>query len=92
MISMPMLPPGRPGVQLYDFGEEAVLHDQSRGELTLLNRTAAAVWRRCDGSTAAAEIANELVRDYQVKPALAHDHVEQLVSRFARAGLLAEST
>jgi PqqD family protein of HPr-rel-A system len=85
-----ILPPRRCDVQVYDFGDQAVLHDAARGDLTLLNRTAAAVWRRCDGSATVPAIAEELVRDYEVDADLAQDHVEQLVSRFARSGLFAE--
>lgn len=85
-----ILPPRRCDVRVYDFGEQAVLHHAARGDLTLLNKTAAAVWRRCDGSATVPAIARELVTNYEVDEHLAQDHVEQLVSRFARAGLLAE--
>jgi hypothetical protein len=41
-------------------GDELIVYDLDRHQAHCLNVTAAAIWRRCDGKTAAADIASSL--------------------------------
>lgn len=43
-----------------EMGEETVIYDEQRDRIHLLNRTAALVWGRCDGTRTASEIAGIL--------------------------------
>jgi Coenzyme PQQ synthesis protein D (PqqD) len=43
--------------------DETVIYDLTRGKVHCLNRTAALVWRRCDGRTTVAEVFADLATD-----------------------------
>jgi hypothetical protein len=87
-----MLPPRRTDVRVYDFGGETVLRDPKFGSMNLLNETASAVWRCCDGAATISGIADHLAKEFEVDQATARDHVEEVISWFAKAGLFAEGT
>ena len=53
-----------------------------------LNRSAVAVWERCDGRTTTREIATALARDYEVAFDEALNDVEELVMWLAESSLL----
>lgn len=48
------------GILAHEINEELVIYDQERHLAHRLNRTAALVWRHCDGRTPVAEIAQVL--------------------------------
>jgi hypothetical protein len=73
-------------------GSELVLFDPIGGRLHVLNPTAAAIWRLCDGSRSANEIAGTLGAEFQVGP----EHtpgtdVHVLLGIFRDARLITES-
>lgn len=83
-----VVPPRRKGVREHELDGEALLFDPRTRKTYLLNKTAFAVWRHCDGQATARQIANEQSEDYEVQFEAALDHVEQLVTLFADSELL----
>ncbi len=84
-----LVPPARRSeVVERELDGEAVLFDPRTGDTYQLNRTALAVWRRCDGVTETREIAAEQCENFEVDFETALDHVEQLVALFTESGLL----
>jgi PqqD family protein of HPr-rel-A system len=59
-----------------ELGEELVVFDRLDGRAHALNRAAALVWRACDGSTSAAEIAARLATELAVG---GHDEAVRVV-------------
>ena len=81
-------PPRRTDVREYRLDGEAILVDPTTSRTYLLNQTAFAVWRRCDGRATTWQIAQEQTNTCQVKFEVAFDHVEQVVTWFAASQLL----
>jgi hypothetical protein len=56
-------------VIIREFGDEVLLYDRSRDKALCLNRTAALVWKHCDGRTSIEQITNrlgkEISRDFE---------------------------
>jgi hypothetical protein len=60
----PIMPVARAdGLIVEEFGDELLVYDLTRDKAHRLNRTAAFVWRRCDGQTTVAALAAALVKD-----------------------------
>jgi hypothetical protein len=59
-FSMTIHPRRRDDLEIAEVGDEVVLLDCERLHYRTLNPSAAAVWRRCDGTRSIAEIASEL--------------------------------
>ena len=51
------------GLVVDDLPDEVLVYDLERHKAHCLNRTAALVWRRCDGRTTASEIAGQLTKE-----------------------------
>lgn len=83
-----VLPCRRGNLREHDLDGEAILFDPRTGNTYQLNRTALAVWRRCDGVTETREIAAGQCENFEVDFETALDHVEQLVALFTESGLL----
>jgi hypothetical protein len=86
---MVSLPRRRANVEERNAGSELVLYDPAGGRLHVLNETAAAVWRMCDGSLPAPLLAGRLSSEFEVK----HDQdpvadVQRLLSSMFEAGLI----
>ena len=88
MEDVSAVPPRRKDVCEHELDGEAVLFDPKARNTYLLNGTALAVWRRCDGRATTQQIADEQSTAYEVQLEAARDHVEQLVALFADSGLL----
>jgi hypothetical protein len=82
------MPLRRNDVRDYQIDAEAVLFDPKTHKILLLNQTALAVFRRCDGETTMRQVAESLTKTYHVAFDNALDHVEQLVGLFAASSLL----
>jgi hypothetical protein len=67
---------------------ETVVLDRRLRRIHQLNATASYVWERCDGRRPVTDIAADLVRDFDVDPAIAERDAAATVEQFARAGLL----
>jgi hypothetical protein len=71
-----------------DVGQEVVVYDQDSDQAHTLNRSAALVWRNCDGATTVAQMAAVLAAELGVP---ANEEIVWLaLDRLDRAGLLAE--
>src|SRR6266536_4274689 len=46
-----------------EFADELLVYDKKRHEAHCLNRTAAVIWKHCDGRTSVAEIAQHLAHE-----------------------------
>ena len=82
------MPLRRNGVRDYQIDGEAVLLDPKTHKVFLLNQTALAVWRRCDGQATIRQVAQSLTKTYRVVFEAALDHVAQLIALFAASQLL----
>lgn len=71
-----------------ELGDEVLVYDQRRDRAHCLNRTAALVWRACDGKTTVADAAARIERELAV-PA-GEPVVWMALDRLERARLLAE--
>lgn len=83
-----VVPVRRESVVVEAQDDEATIWDPANGETYHLNRTACAVWQDSDGSTTTRQIAERLTDSFDVDRDTALDHVEQVVSALADAGLL----
>jgi len=52
------------GIVVRELPDELLIYDLERHKAHCLNRTAAAVWRHCDGETSAREIGYRLAREF----------------------------
>jgi len=78
----------RDGLVVQDLADETLVYDLQRDRAHCLNRTAALVWRRCDGRTSVAGLAN-LLQDAVGLPA-AEAVVWMALERLGKAHLLQE--
>ncbi len=70
-------------------GDELMVYDQQRKRAHLLNRSAAFVWRHCDGRTSVAEIAVLLQQEFKLTTA-DEEMVWLALDRLEKAHLLRE--
>jgi hypothetical protein len=73
-------------LRIRSVGEQIVIYDQRRVRITVLNRTAALVWRHCDGKHTTAQLAQMLHRE--IGGAADEGLVELTLVRLRRARLL----
>ena len=66
------------------------IYDKGRDRVTVLNGSATAIWRLCDGRSGQA-IVDELTRHYAGDPAQMKQDVEDVLERLASSGLLIEN-
>jgi hypothetical protein len=78
----------RDGLLVREVGDELVVYDEKRHRAHHLNRTAALIWRSCDGQTSVAELAVMLEHELDV-PA-GEDWVWRALERLSKAHLLKE--
>ena len=69
--------------------DETIIYDLRRNRAHSLNRTAALVWRHCDGRTGVRTLARLLAKELEVPPSEAM--VWMALNRLAKARLLASS-
>jgi len=62
----PQFMPVRRDLLVRELSDEVVLYDKETSKAHCLNRTAAAVWKLCDGKSSVAEIARGLEQDLAV--------------------------
>lgn len=68
--------------------EHVGLYHEQRGELVLLNETAAAVWECCDGRTDVATIVAELADRYSAPAQIIGEEVRSTLGKLAELGLV----
>jgi hypothetical protein len=82
-----VLPRRRGDIEQQQLQDEAILFDPATGNSYMLNETALAVWRRCDGCSTSYEAAGEQSDACDAEFATVLDHLEQIVALFADNGL-----
>ena len=87
-LSPLILPRRRADIEQQQLQNEAILYDPSTRASYMLNETALAVWRHCDGRASTYEVAQEQSDACDVDFATVLDHVEQVIALFAENGLL----
>jgi hypothetical protein len=84
----------RDGAAAVELDDNVALYDEVGQLLIMLNSSAAAVWRGCDGSATVDDIAHELARacraDADVERAIGRD-VRLTVRKLAELGLVEEA-
>lgn len=76
-----MIPRARTkGVTTSELNDETVVYDLDRHRVHRLNRTAALVWKRCDGKSSVADIAADVERELAAPASeeLVHQALDQL--------------
>ena len=76
------------GLVVNELPEEIVVYDRESHKAHCLNRTAALVWKRCDGKTAPARIATLVSKD--LKSPVGEDLVWYALEQLAKDNLLTE--
>jgi PqqD family protein of HPr-rel-A system len=78
----------RADVSLTRTGDEAVLVDEARGSVHVVNHTAARLWELCDGSPTVGELVGSMADDYEVDAKVVQPDVERMLGTFRELGLL----
>ena len=74
------------GLVVQEMSEEVLVYDQKRHRAHCLNRTAALVWKQCDGKSTEAEVADEMSK--QAGKRVGEDVVRLAVDELAKSQLL----
>jgi hypothetical protein len=77
------------GLFIEELADETLVYDRSRHKVHCLNRTAALVWKHCDGKTSVAALDRRLRKELGV-PA-AEDIVRLTIEQLTKARLLQET-
>lgn len=80
-----------PQVLETEMGADLSLYHPGREEVTLLNETAADVWRLLDGETPLGDIVELLAAAYRTRPDLIAPEVSETIDRLIEAGLVEEA-
>jgi hypothetical protein len=75
-------------ILVHELPDETLVYDVKRNKAHCLNRTAALVWRHCDGRTTVTEMARIVHEELSIPPD--EQIVWQTLDRFQRARLLSE--
>lgn len=86
----PPLPRRAPTTFAADFEAETVVLVRDRRQAHRLNRSAAAIWRACDGSSTVDEVAERVAAEFGTTPATVADDVGRTVAALAELGLLTD--
>jgi hypothetical protein len=82
-------PHRRADIVIQQIGRETVLQDRDRQQVHVVNRTAAWIWERLDGTRASEEIATEMAEQFEVTVDRARRDVVEIIRSFGKLGLLA---
>lgn len=83
-----MRPMHAPGVAAETIDDELALYAPGRSEAVILNRTAAEVWRLCDGSRTGEDIIRQLAELYDVSQDDIRAQVTATVDKLTAHGCL----
>jgi len=73
-----------------EFADELLVYDKKRHEAHCLNRTAAVIWKHCDGRTSVAEIAQHLTHEISDNGTVDEALIWHALHQFRRDHLLEE--
>jgi PqqD family protein of HPr-rel-A system len=88
-IGVSVKPKSRPEVHSEPLDGDLVLYNGIDGQAYLLNKTAAAIWQRCNGQVSTQTLAEGLVQEFGIDETDASSDVAELLERFVEAGLMA---
>jgi Coenzyme PQQ synthesis protein D (PqqD) len=83
-----MRPSHRPGLLSREVDEEVVVLDRAADRVHQLNRTAALVWRHCDGHHTPEDLARLVSERFDGTPETVVDDVRTILQDFVRLGLV----
>ena len=87
-IGPDFVPLRAPSTHTVELDGEAILLDEARNRLHLLNTTATLVWSFCDGSNTLGDIARDLAEVVEMPTARVSDELVALARKLAAEGLL----
>jgi PqqD family protein of HPr-rel-A system len=87
-VTQAQRPAVRDDLTVVELDGEAVVYDEETGDLHHLNPTATLVFRLCDGTGTARELAADIAEAYRQPPHEVERQIRGLLRRFRRAGLL----
>lgn len=76
------LPKQVDGLEIRETGAEVVVHDPNASQVHILNQTAAAVLRMCDGTNDAAAIAKAIAADANVDESIVRPDIDRVLASF----------
>lgn len=77
-----------PSVYMREFGDELVLLDFGKGEYYALDAIGAAIFRKLEGGALVGEVADAIVREYEVDRDVALADIAALVDQMKQQGLI----
>jgi Coenzyme PQQ synthesis protein D (PqqD) len=77
------------GVSMTRTGDEAVLVNETSGQVHVVNGTAARIWELCEGDPTVGDLLGAMTREYQVGDDDLRSDVESLLRTFSGLQLLA---
>lgn len=81
-------PAVRDDVEVHKLDDEALLFDPLTSNTHRLNATAFEIWKQCDGTQKAAEIASRLTELFEVSLADSQQHVDRMIHELRSLQLL----
>lgn len=69
-----------PDARVEEIDDELAIYLPGQSTAVVLNRTAAAIWRLCDGDRTAVQIATELAAEYRIPVTEAIAHTEDVLA------------
>jgi len=82
----------RSGLTTVELDGEAVIYDDSSGELHHLNPTATIVFGLLDGTATIRELSSDIAKAFGMPPEEIEPQLRSLLRRFRKAGLLEPAT
>jgi PqqD family protein of HPr-rel-A system len=77
-----------PAVTLERVGDDAILFDRERGQVHVVNATAASVWELCGAEATIDDVAKAFAESYDVPVTAVEDDVQGILSAFRELALL----
>ena len=74
-----VLPAKRDDLVVHDLGHEATVYDPPTASTHRLNSTALEIWKQCDGSHRAADIAARLTDLFEISLQESQKHVDRMI-------------
>lgn len=83
-----LIPAQRGDIELHRLDDEALLFDPLTSNTHRLNATAFEIWKQCDGTHKAADIAARLTELFEVSLADSQQHVDRMIRELRSLQLL----
>lgn len=87
-MEVPERPWAREDIVFREVEDEAVILDPESGSMHSLTKTAALIWKMCDGRHSLEDIVRKVLEMFEAEPSEVRRDVEGTIRRFAELGLL----